>query len=426
MFDYLKFWKTQNNTQTTGTIEDLKKWGYGEQGSGVSVNENNAMTQATVFSCIRVLSDTVAQMPCRLKTMDRETEQTTIDTQNPLFNALRWSPCPWMTAYDYWKFNVMCMNLHGYHLSKVIRNTTGKVMELLPINPSFVTNISKHATTGRLQFKMKMELRQNGQKVADKTIILEGGRDAFYTYYATKDGVTPISPIGECRESIGLAMTASRHGQAVFKNDATPPLVVEMPNALSPEQAKRFVDTWRATGAGMSYGLPRILEQGAKVQRLQMSNQDAQYLETRQFQTDEIAGIFGVPPHMVGSKMQAKGWSTMEQLMTEFITLSINPWTTRLEQSINKHLIPRDQWGVRSAKFSTNTLLRGDSAARAGLYKALFEMGGVNPNEIRKLEDMNPRMDENGSQYYVSANLKTPEQLENEGAINEEVNNDGE
>ena len=416
MFNWLKFSMTkahQNNTTTSGTIEDLKLYGPNSAG-GTAVNPTTAMQQATVFSCIRVLSDTVAQMPCRLKTTDSETKLTANDTGNPLFNVLRWSPCPWMTAYDYHKFNVTCMNLYGYHISKVIRNVTGKIMELLPINPEFISSIAK-GKDGRLQFKMNMELRQNGLKVADKTVTLEGGKDAFYTYYATTDGVTPISPIGQNKASIGLAITAASHGASMFKNDATPPLVVEMPQALTPEQAKRFVDTWKATGTGMNYGLPRILESGAKVTKLQMSNQDAQYLETRQFQTDEIAGIFGVPPHMVGSKVQAKGWSTMEQLMSEFITLSINPWTVRLEQSINKHLIPRPKWGVTSAKYATNTLLRGDTAARATFYRELFGMGGINSNEIRELEDLNPRTDENGDQFYISANLKTPEQLEAEG-----------
>lgn len=419
MFDFLKFWRdSQNNTTSSGTIEALKQYGPDSlRGMSEVVNHETAMKQATVFACIRVLSDTVAQMPCRITTQDLSTGQSTLDTGNPLFTVLRWKPCPWMTAFDYHKFNVMCMCLHGYHISKVIRSTNGKVRELLPINPAHITKISKDARTGRLKFEMRVEIHQNGARIGDKTITMTGGQDAFYTYYATKDGVQPISPIGQNAESIGLAISSSKHGTRVFKNDATPPLIVEMPTSMSPEQAKRFVETWKATGAGAQYGLPRILEAGAKVTRLSMSNEDAQYLETRQFQTDEIAGIFGVPPHMVGSQKQAKGWSTMEQLMTEFITLNINPWTTRFEQSITTQLIRREVWGRTSVKFGTNTLLRGDTQTRAQFYETLLRMGSINPNEIRRLEDMNPRTDENGDQYYVSANLKTPEQLEEEGAM---------
>jgi HK97 family phage portal protein len=354
-------------------------------------------------------------MPCRLQTVADDGTKTN-DTANPLFSVLRYSPCPWMTAFDYHKFNVTCMCLYGYHLSKVIYSGNGKVRELWPINPANVHTISRNARTGKLDFSLRVQFKQSATQVySEKTITLTGGQDAFYTYYATEDGVTPISPVGQNKASIGLAMTATDHGMNVFKNDATPPLVVMMPQALTPEQAKRFVETWKATGGNNSYGLPRILEQGATVERLTMSNEDAQYLETRQFQTDEIAGIFGVPPHMVGSRQQAKGWSTMEQLMNEFVTLSINPWTFRMEGSITKHLIPRERWGKTSAKYSTQALLRGDTTARTALYNALFAMGAINPNEIRAFEDLNPRTDENGNQFYVTANVKTPAQLEQEG-----------
>lgn len=426
MFKWLKFWDTQNSTTKSGTIEDLKR--YGPRTSDVNVTPASAMQQATVFSCVRVLSDTVAQMPCRLTTENRETGQSKLDTGNPLYRVLRWKPCPWLTAFDYWRFNVTCMNLYGYHLSYIIRGATGKVRELLPINPANVTKITKNDRTGKIWFHLRLSFQQGGTEKGTKEIKLEGGTSVYYTYYGTIDGITPISPIGQNAAAIGLAITATKHGAAVFNNDATPPLVVEMPQELNPEQAKRFVETWKATGSGAQYGLPRILESGAKVQRLSMSNEDAQYLETRQFQTDEIAGIFGVPPHMVGSQQQAKGWSTMEQLMTEFITLNINPWTTRFEQSIQTQLVRKENWGTTTAKFETKQLLRGDTAARGNFYKDLFGMGSINPNEIRRLEDMNAREDENGTQYYVTANVKTPEQLEMDGMTTETntENTDGE
>jgi HK97 family phage portal protein len=123
---------------------------------------------------------------------------------------------------------------------------------------------------------------------------------------------------------------------------------------------------------------------------MSMSNEDAQLLQTRQFQRQEICGIYGVPPHMISDTAQAKGWSTMEQMMTEFVTLSLNPIAIRFEQAIARAFIPVKDRGTRYAKFATTGLLRGDSAARAAFYRSGIDGGWLTPNEARKYEDLNP------------------------------------
>ena len=120
-----------------------------------------------------------------------------------------------------------------------------------------------------------------------------------------------------------------------------------------------------------------------------MSAEDMQMLETRRYQKEEICGFFGVPPHMIGDTAQAKGWSTMEQMMSEFLTLSLAPHIVRIENAVTTRLVPETAWGRQYAKFSTAGLLRADSKSRAEHYKALFNCGAISPNEIREFEDMN-------------------------------------
>ena len=126
-------------------------------------------------------------------------------------------------------------------------------------------------------------------------------------------------------------------------------------------------------------------------------------LETRRYQKEEICGIFGVPPHLIGDTAQAKGWSTMEQTMTEFLQLSLTPYLVRIENAVTTRLIPPQMWGKTYAKFNVGGLLRGDTTARTNYYRTLNQIGAMSANEIRAKEDMNAV--EGGDEFYVPANM---------------------
>ncbi len=389
---------------------------YYPNNSGVIVNAKTAMRCSTVFSCIRVLSDTVAQLPFKLMEKDSK-GNSRIASSDPLYNVLLYAPNTWQTAFDYWKWNMTCYVLRGWFISMILRATTGKVVGLIPLHPDSVT--IKQKTDGTLTF--------SGLGIVGKDTVISIDNmpqsDAFFSYYATSDGVTPLSPISYNAETIGLAISATQHGANFLKNDATPPMYIEYPNKVDEASLKKLAQNWSKRGSGKNYGLPRVVEGGAKVHELKMSHQDAQYLETRQFQKEDICGIFGVPPHMISDTKRAKGWSTAEQQGIEFVTYSINPWIRRIEQSTRFCLIPRKEWATKEGRFITQALMRGDTKSRVQYYKDMKLIGVMNANEIRQLEDMNLRDDKSGGEYWKPLNYEIDPmgetQREEENAISE-------
>lgn len=368
------------STTSSVSVDDILRAIAAANGasSGVSVNSESSMRCSAVFSCVRLLSESVAQLPAKLIAIDSEGKRESASS-DPLYYVLLHSPNKWQTAFQFWQFVMVCLLLKGFFLAHIIRSGNGKVSQLIPIHPDSVRKFEQ-ATDGSLIFICWI----NNKEVRFKQ------SEVLFHYYATLDGVKPISPIGYNREAIGLAIVAERHGSRTFKNAARPAGVLEVPGKLSDEAFKRLKDSFHESYGGDNLGKTALLEEDTKFKPITMSNDDTQYLETRRFQKQEICGIFGVPPHMVGDVSQAKGWSTMEQMMTEFITLSLNPWTVRLEQAIRLCLIPESQWNKRYVKFMTNGLLRGDAAARASFYSSGINARWLLPNEARAFEDLNP------------------------------------
>jgi len=206
-------------------------------------------------------------------------------------------------------------------------------------------------------------------------------------------------------ESIGLALTAEEHGARTFANDAVPPLIVTVPGKLGDEQIKHMAEMWKAASTGSNYGMPRFLDGDPKIDRLKMSNEDAQYFETRRFQKEDICGIFRVPPSMIGDTQRAQGWSTLEQKNSDFLTYTLSPYLTNIEQAIQRSLIPQSEWGITYPDFDTKALMRADITARTTYYSMMSDKGALNPNEIRALEGLNKRP--GGDKYTISANTRS-------------------
>ena len=344
--------------------------------AGVSVSPEIAMRFSTVYSCVRLLSDTIAQMPCKLFKIESNGDKTP-NRRNPLYNVLSLSPENGLTAFDFWKKLIESFLLRGYAIARVIRNAQGEVIRLIPINSVYKIERDEF---GKYIFTYR---GKDGQNIELKQI------DAFFSFFSVNDDMIPISPIEVNRNSIGLGIAAEKHGCNVFKSGGTPAGTLDYPGSLDKKVKDSIKEGWDAAYGINGVGGIAILEGGTKYSKISMSNEDAQYLQTRQFQKQDICGIFGVPPHLISDTAQAKGWSTMEQMMIEFITLTINPITIRIEQSIKKLLIPRTDWKTDFAKFTTQGLLRGDTPTRKDYYATGIDKGFLTINEVRELEDLN-------------------------------------
>jgi HK97 family phage portal protein len=375
------------------------KWPYATTESGEFISADTAMRVTTVFACTRLLSDTIAQIPVKLLNVEEDGDKFQAKS-DPLYSVLLYSPNKWQTAFDYWKWNANCLLFRGWFISKIVRSRNGKIVALIPIQPDSVE--IKQLADGSLVFSGM------GLVGSNKTLKIDNlpQKDAFFSVYATMDGLTPMSPIKYNAETIGLASLATKHGARFLKNDATPPIVIQYPNKVDADSLKIMAEYWLKRSGGKNVGTPRVVDHGAKVDKLSISNQDAQYLELRQFQKEEICGIFGVPTHMISDTKQAKGWSTVEQQGIDFVTYTITPWTRRIEQAIRKCLIPRSEWKKKEALFMTNALMRGDARSRVEYYSKLKLNGVINANEIRQLENMNLRTDSSANEYWKPSNYE--------------------
>ncbi len=377
---------------------------YYDPSTGFMLNKNGsmgaaqAMRESTVFSCVRIISDGCAQMDLELIQTSPNGDQKHA-TSNPLYAALKYQPCTWMSGYDYWKWNLINLCLRGFFLSKKLYSTNGKVIGFVPYHPDY-TEITQ-AADGTYIFKSVSVQNVNARNFRSIDTITQ--KDAYYCMYATLDGVNPVSPIKYAAESIRAASEMRKHGQTFFSNTAIPPGVLTVPDALSDKAFDRLRDSWQSKYGGNNTGKPAILEQGMKFEPIAISNEDAQYLETRGYTREEIAAIYGVPPYMVGDTKQAKGWSTIEAQSNDLLRWTFNPWIKRIEDASLISLVPRHLRAHTLIKFNTFELTRGAMADRQAYYEAGVQNGFLSPNEVRKLEGLNQR---EGGDKYVDVTAK--------------------
>lgn len=360
----------------------------GQSASGKSVTPDSAMRVATVFACVRVLAESVGQLPLHLyERRDREQRKA---TEHPLYSVLRIAPNSYQTPQEFLEWLVACLALRGNAYAQIIR-VRGRVAELFPLHPAAVT---PELRDGEVRYRVQLD--GGGAEVM-------AASDVLHVKLLPLDGLVGASPIRYAREAIGLAMATEEHGSRLFSNGARPGGVLEHPGKLSDAAYRRLKESWEERHQGVSNAhRVAILEEGAKWQSIGMSSEDAQFLETRKYQRSEICGIFRVPPHLIGDLERAT-FSNIEHQGLDFVVHALMPYLTRIEQRIRIQLLRPEERTRYFAKFNVAGLLRGDMAARASFYSQMLQNGALSPNEIRELEDMNPR--EGGDVYLTPMNM---------------------
>lgn len=389
-------WFNRNNS--TGQLDPLDDRFFDSNSGFMFSNRTQSLQESTVFSCVRVLSDAIAQLPCRLFN-DSEGKNKTA-TGNPLYQLLLNSPNGWMTSFDYWKYNIISQLSSGFFLSRVIRGDSGKILSLIPCDPK--STKMKLLRDGSILFETKTVIDLINKV---KTTISFTSKEAFYCPYATNDGFTPISPIKENMLTIKLGSQMRQDTSNFLDNGSTPQGVLQTDKTLNDVALKRLKESWNEKHGGINKGGTAILEEGMQFKAIRMNNQEIQFLELRQFTKEEICGMFGVPVHMISDTKQAKGWSTVEHQQQEFIALGLNPIMVKIEKSITKYLIPKGQRENTFADFDTKALLRGDLKARTEYYKYATPNGVLSVNEVRIKEGLPPR--EGGDDFKTPLNLTT-------------------
>lgn len=239
-------------------------------------------------------------------------------------------------------------------------------------------------------------MRKDGRKV----VIVAGdtmseftqrnpGGDVLHILGHTADGLVGLSPIEQARQAIGSGLAVEAFGNRFFKNGAISSAAIEMPAGSQPteDQLKQLQAQLTRKHAGLKNAWkPIVLANGATFKPMTVPNDQAQFIETAKLSVAEIARLYRVPPHLIGDVERSTSWGTgIEQQGIGFVTYTLDPWLTRLEDSFNQ-LLPRGQF----IKFNVNGLLRGDAAARSAYYQAMGQLKAIEINEIRALEDLPP------------------------------------
>ena len=360
-----------------GPLDDF--W-YGpvetQTAAGVRVSPDSSMQLTVVYRCVHLLSATVAKLPLKL----RMRESSEIVSDHPLSRLLTRRPNRWQTPYQFRAMQVSHILLRGNAYAQIVSGSRGELVELVPLHPDRVTI----EMTGGGDWRYKVRREEGGTEfvlLRDEVLHLKG---------LSADGVAGISPIGAMRESVGAAIAAQKYAARVFRNNARPGGgFITMPGKFSDrEAAKRFSEAWHASQTGENAHRTPVFEAGMTYTELGMTNQDAQFVETRKYSDTDLCRIFGVPPHKVGILDRAT-YSNMEQQNIEFFE-EVHSHAANLEQLLQMQLLTEDEEQRMYVQFEMKGVLRADSKTRAEFYNKGIQDGWMTRNEVREREDMEP------------------------------------
>ena len=290
--------------------------------------------------------------------------------------------------------------LWGNAYAQVIRNGKGAVIALYPLMPDRMT--VDRDKNGHLYSKYTKS-GDDAPTMETRSVILDPS-EVLHVPGLGFDGLVGYSPIAMAKNAIGLAIAAEEYGSKFYANGAAPSGVLEHPGTL--KDPARVRDSWNSTFGGSSNSHKvAVLEEGMKYTPISISPNEAQFLETRKFQINEIARIFRVPPHMVGD-LEKSSFSNIEQQSLEFVKYTLDPWVVRWEQALYRTLLSEEEKKTLFFKFNVEGLLRGDYASRMNGYATARQNGWMSANDIRELEDLDRIPAElGGDLYLVNGNM---------------------
>ena len=367
--------------------------------SGKTVTERTAMQMTAVYSCVRILAEAVAGLPLHLyKYTQNGGKEKAID--HPLYRLLHDEPNPEMSSFVFRETLMTHLLLWGNAYAQVIRNGKNEVIALYPLMPNKMS--VDRDSNGQLYYSY---YRGADEAIRDtqNTVILKPS-DVLHIPGLGFDGLVGYSPIAMAKNAIGMAIACEEFGAKFFANGAAPSGVLEHPGTI--KDPSRVRDAWQSQFGGSSNsGKVAVLEEGMKYTPISISPEQAQFLETRKFQINEIARIFRVPPHMVGD-LEKSSFSNIEQQSLEFVKYTLDPWVIRWEQSIQRALLSHDEKAVYFAKFNLEGLLRGDYQSRMNGYAIGRQNGWMSANDIRELENLDRiPAEEGGDLYLINGNM---------------------
>lgn len=367
---------------------------FGRSTSGKPVNERTAMQTTAVYSCVRILAEAVASLPLHIYQYTDKGKERVAD--HPLYSVLHDEPNEEMTSFVFRETLMSHLLIWGNAYAQIIRDGAGRVLGLYPLLPNKMQ--VDRTDNGEIIYIYSRDSEENPNFSTYGQIYLRR-QDVLHIPGLGFDGLVGDSPIAMAKNAVGMTQACEEYGASFFANGANPGGVLEHPGVLKDPGKVR--ESWNAVYRGTNNAHKiAVLEEGMKYQQIGIPPEEAQFLETRKFQINEIARLYRIPPHMVGD-LEKSSFSNIEQQSLEFVKYTLNPWVIRWEQSLQKVLLLPEEKKEYFIKLNVDGLLRGDYQSRMTGYATARQNGWVSANDIRELEDLNPIPEEEGGNLYL-------------------------
>lgn len=368
---------------------------FGKSSSGTNVTEENAMQVTAVYACVRILAEAIASLPLHMYEYQPDGGKKKV-FDHPLYRLLHDEPNPEMTSFVFRETLMGHLLIYGNAYAQIIRDGAGRVVGLYPLLPNKMEVDRDEG--GRIIYKYSRYDDSNPNFEKYGTIILPSD-EVLHIPGLGFDGLVGYSPIAMAKNAVGMTLACDEYGSSFYANSARPSGVLEYPGAL--KDPDRVREGWNRIYGGLkNANKVAILEEGLTFKPISISPDEAQFLETRKFQIDEIARLYRIPPHMIGD-LDKSSFSNIEQQSLEFVKYTLDPWVIRWEQSLKKALLLPSEKEKYFIKMNVDGLLRGDYSSRMNGYAKARQNGWMSANDIREMENLNPIPDEDGGNLYL-------------------------
>ena len=368
---------------------------FGRTTSGKPVNERTAMQTTAVYACVRILAEAVASLPLHVYEYQDDGGKKLVH-DHPLYYLLHDEPNPEMTSFVFRETLMSHLLIWGNAYAQIIRDGAGRVLGLYPLLPDKMD--VQRDDKGNIYYVYSRNSDENPMFKEYGDIRLKA-EDVLHIPGLGFDGLIGYSPIAMAKNAVGMTLACEEYGASFFANGANPGGVLEHPGVLKDPSKVR--ESWNSVYRGVNNAHKiAVLEEGMKYQQIGIPPEEAQFLETRKFQINEIARLYRIPPHMVGD-LDKSSFSNIEQQSLEFVKYTLDPWVVRWEQALQKALLLPQEKNEYFIKLNVDGLLRGDYASRMNGYAVGRQNGWLSANDIREMEDQNPIPEEDGGDLYL-------------------------
>jgi len=390
----------------TGDYVGARQYFFGGTSAGANVTPFSAMQITAVYACVRIIAETVASLP--LHTYQYTDSGKEKAYTHPLYYLLHDAPNKEMTSFVFRETLVSHLLLWGNAYAQIVRNGFGDIIGLYPLLPNKM-KVDRSNIDSRIYYTYSPDKERQIVLPSDNVLHIPG---------LGFDGLIGYSPVAMAKNAIGLGAASEEYGSKFFSNGGTLSGVLEYPGRI--KEPEKVRDEWeRVYGGSGNAHKTAVLEEGMKYTPVSVAPSDAQFLETRKFQVNEICRIFRVPPHMVAD-LEKSSFNNIEQQSLDFVVNTIRPWLVRIEQSIQQKLIKPGERNKIFVSFNVDGLLRGDYKSRMDGYAVGIQNGFMSPNDVRELEGWNRIPSEKGGDsYFANGNFT---RLEDAGNWNKEKN----